>query len=171
MADRIELIEGSATAIPLPGATFDQVVGVECAFHFDTREQFFAEAFRALRPGGRLALADVIRAAPDPRPLRRCIQDFNWRFFMQKYAVPAANADTCESYAAKLAAAGFVAVRVESISHHVYPGWHRYMAGDPAMLRRLHPLARLPYHLMRRFSADTVYVAYEYVLASAEKPE
>ena len=170
MADRIELIEGSATAMPLPDASFDQVVGVECAFHFDTRERFFAEAFRVLRPGGRLALADVIRAEPDPRPLRRRIQDFNWRFFMEKYAVPAANADTCESYAAKLAAAGFAAVRVEAISDHVYPGLHRYMASDPAMLRRLHPLARLPYHLMLRFSADAVYIAYEYVLASAEKP-
>ena len=44
------------------------------------------------------------------------------------------------------------------------------MASDAAMLRRLHPLARLPYHLMLRFSADAVYIAYEYVLAFAEKP-
>jgi cyclopropane fatty-acyl-phospholipid synthase-like methyltransferase len=170
MADRIELIEGSATDMQLPGESFDQVVGVECAFHFDTRERFFTEALRVLRPGGRLALVDMARAPHDPRPFRRRIQDFNWRFFMQKYAVPAANADTCESYAAKLTAAGFTAVRVESIRHHVFPGLHRYMASDPAMLRRLHPLARLPYYLTLRFSADAVYVAYDYVLASAEKP-
>ncbi|HEY3909047.1 MAG TPA: methyltransferase domain-containing protein [Stellaceae bacterium] len=170
MADRIELIEGSATAMSLPDDGFDQVVGVECAFHFDTRERFFAEAFRVLRPGGRLALCDVIRAPPDPRPLRRRVQDFNWRFFMQKFAVPAANADTSESYAAKLAAAGFTAVRVESIRHQVYPGLHRFMAADRAMLRRFHPLARLPYYLTLRFSADAVYAAYEYVLVSAEKP-
>lgn len=170
MAERIELVEGSATEMTFSDNAFDQVVGVECAFHFDTRERFFAEAFRVLGPGGRLALCDVIRAAPDRHPLRRRVQDFNWRFFMQKFAVPAANADNSESYAAKLAAAGFNAVRVESIRHHVYPGLHRYMAADRTMLRRFHPLARLPYYLTLRFSADAVYAAYEYVLVAAEKP-
>jgi len=38
------------------------------------------------------------------------------------------------------------------------------------MLRRLHPLAQLPYCLSRRFSADAVYSAYYYMLAAAEKP-
>src|SRR4051812_26766299 len=42
--------------------------------------------------------------------------------------------------------------------------------GEPAMLRRLHPLAQLPYCLSRRFSADAVYSAYYYMLAAAEKP-
>lgn len=170
MSEQIELLEGSATEMTLPDAAYDQVVGVECAFHFDTREQFFAEAFRVLRPGGRLALADVIRAEPDPRPLRRRMQAFNWRFFMQKYAVPEANADTRQSYAAKLAAAGFTDVRVESIRQHVYPGLHHYMATEPSMLRRFHPLARLPYRLALRFPAEAAYSAYDYVLASARKP-
>lgn len=171
LADRITLLEASATAMPLPDAAFDQVVGVECAFHFDTREQFFREAFRVLRPGGRLVLADVIRAKPDPSRWRRRMQDFNWRFFTEKYAVPAANADDRASYAAKLRAAGFTAERVDSIRHHVYPGLHHYMATEPAMLRRFHPLARLPYRMTLLFPADSVYSAYDYVLAVAEKPQ
>jgi cyclopropane fatty-acyl-phospholipid synthase-like methyltransferase len=170
MADRIDLIEGSATDMNLPDGAFDQVVGVECAFHFDTRERFFAEALRVLRPGGRLALADIIRAPPHPNRLRRRMQDFNWRFFMEKFAVPRANSDTRDSYAAKLGAAGFTSTRVETISRHVYPGLHHYMASEPAMLRRLHPMARLPYYLTLRLDAELVYSAYEYVLASAEKP-
>ena len=105
LADRIDLREGSATAMPLPNAAFDKVVGVECAFHFDTREAFFHEAHRVLKPGGRLALADVIMADPDPRAFQRKVQRFNWNFFMKKYAVPEANADTKETYAAKLRAA------------------------------------------------------------------
>ncbi|MBN8909558.1 MAG: methyltransferase domain-containing protein, partial [Rhodospirillales bacterium] len=144
LSDRITLLEASATRMPLPDASCDRVVGVECAFHFDTREDFFREAFRVLRPGGRLVLADVIRAHPDPRPFRRRVQDFNWRFFEQKYAVPSANADTRESYAAKLTATGFAGARVDSIRHEVYPGLHHHMATDPAMLKRFHPLARLP---------------------------
>jgi cyclopropane fatty-acyl-phospholipid synthase-like methyltransferase len=171
MSDRIELLEASATAMPLPDASCDQVVGVECAFHFNTREDFFREAFRVLRPGGRLVLADVIRAQPDPRAFRRRVQRFNWNFFMQKYAVPAANADTRQDYAAKLSAAGFSGVRVCSISTEVYPGLHHYMATEPAMLRRFHWLARLPYRLTLKFDAASVYSAYDYVLAVADKPD
>ncbi len=170
MADRITLLEASATAMPLPDASADAVLGVECAFHFDTREQFFGEAMRVLRPGGRLSLADVIRNDPEPSAFGRRVQDFNWKFFMQKYAVPDANADDRASYAAKLRAAGFVDVEVRSIRHEVYPGLHRFMASDPEMLQRFHPIARMPYKLSLRFSHDKVYSAYDYVLATARKP-
>lgn len=170
MQDRILLLEASATAIPLPDASCDAVLGVECAFHFDTRERFLAEAYRVLRPGGRLALADVIMAEPDPRPLRRAMQRWTWQFFRQKYAVPEANSDRRESYAAKLRAAGFGAESVASIRDQVYPGLHRCMATDPSLLERFHPLARLPYRLTLRFPAEKVYGAYDYVLVQAVKP-
>ena len=169
LAERIVLLEASATAMPLADASCDAVLGVECAFHFDTRAQFFAEAMRVLRPGGRLVLADVVRNAPVTGALRRRMQDFNWNFFAQKYAVPAANFDDRESYAAKLLACGFGEVRVKSIREDVYPGLHRFMREDPAMLRRFHWLARLPYRLSLRFDAAQVYVAYDYVLAVARK--
>ncbi|MBC7434314.1 MAG: class I SAM-dependent methyltransferase [Rubritepida sp.] len=98
MADRITLIEGSATAMPLPDTCCDIVTAVECAFHFQTREKFLAEAFRLLRPGGRLVLADVIRAAPEPDGWRRRVQDFTWSQFAQKFAVPAARGGSGNSY-------------------------------------------------------------------------
>lgn len=170
LSDRVDLREGSATALPVPDAAFDQVLGVESAFHFDTREAFFREAFRALKPGGRLALADVIRADPNPSSFQQRMQRFNWNFFMQKYAVPVANSDDRESYATKLKAAGFVNVKVESISNHVYPGLHKFMGDDPSMLQRFHWLARMPYRLTLLFKPEKVYSAYNYVLATAEKP-
>jgi ubiquinone/menaquinone biosynthesis C-methylase UbiE len=170
MADRIDLREGSATAMQLPSTSCDVVTAVECAFHFNTRELFLAEAFRVLRPGGRLVLADVIRNSPEAQPLRRVAQDLVWRTFAKKFAVPAENADRRDAYAKKLEAAGFAEVRVESIRNHVFPGWHRSLSQDRALLRRLHPVGRLPYRLLLRLDANTVYSAFDYVLASARKP-
>lgn len=170
MGDRIELQEASATDMPLVNETFDKVIGLECAFHFNTRERFFAEALRVLRPGGRLVLADVIRMKPMESAWQRFIQKNNWNFFSLKYGVPEANADTQETYAEKLRLTGFVNIQVESIREQVYPQLHHFMATDPHMLKRFHFLARLPYYLALRFDASKVYIAYDYVLVSAEKP-
>lgn len=170
LTERIELLEASATQMPLPKAAFDKVVGVECAFHFDTREDFFREAQRVLKPGGRLALADVIARDPVEGKLARYMQKSTWDSFMHKYSVPAANTDNRETYAAKLTAAGFTNVRVTSIWDDVYPGLHNYMKTEPEMLKRFHPLARFPYYLTFLFEPKSVFAAYDYVIASADKP-
>ncbi|MCX7371150.1 MAG: class I SAM-dependent methyltransferase [Alphaproteobacteria bacterium] len=170
MADRITLIEGSATAMPLPDACCDIVTAVECAFHFHTREDFLAEAFRVLRPGGRLVLADVIRAAPKPDGFRRRIQDFTWSQFAQKFSVPTANADQRVPYAAKLQATGFEMADVAAIGEHVFPGWHRALGEDSALFARLPLAGRLPYRFLLNIDARTVYGAFDYVLATARKP-
>jgi microcystin synthetase protein McyJ len=120
LAERIDLRLGSATEIPLPAGSVDKVLALECAFHFDTRERFFDEALRVLKPGGRLATADCVPFVGEkPTGL---VNKLVWR----RWGVPQANIYDREAYADRLRAHGFVDVEVESIRNHVFPGMHRY---------------------------------------------
>ena len=58
-----EWVVGDACALPFPAGSFDAIFAVECAPHFGSRAAFFAEAARALRPGGRVVLSDFVPTA------------------------------------------------------------------------------------------------------------
>jgi SAM-dependent methyltransferase len=168
--ERIDLRVGSATEMPLQDNSIDKVVALECAFHFDTREDFFAEAFRVLRPGGRLVVADILPMPPAERPMRRLMQRWGWRQAAGKFLIPEANAYTCDAYLSKLGGSGFVDARVASIREQVYVPLHRYLARHPEAIHRLHPMLRLAVRVALRMDPEAVFSGLDYVLASAEKP-
>lgn len=122
LAERIDLRLASATEMPLDAASADKVVALESAFHFPTREKFFDEAFRVVKPGGRIATADCVPWLGE-RP-GGFVQRLGWR----RWGIPPENMYDREAYAHKLTAHGFVDARIESIRHHVFPGMHKYAA-------------------------------------------
>jgi cyclopropane fatty-acyl-phospholipid synthase-like methyltransferase len=51
----------NATELAFPDESFDNIVCVEAAFHFNTREKFLHAASHVLKRGGRLVLSDILR--------------------------------------------------------------------------------------------------------------
>ena len=120
LSERIDLQVGSATELAFGNASFDKITALECAHHFDTRQRFFEEAFRVLRPGGRLATADGISSAGDPA--LGLVQKIS----LKRWCVPLTNVYDSAEYMRRLREIGFVNVRAESIRNYVFPGCIKY---------------------------------------------
>ncbi len=63
LSDRVELVRGSAMALPWSDASFDAVFSCASIKHWPDRSQGLAECVRVLAPGGRLLVAEVDRGA------------------------------------------------------------------------------------------------------------
>ncbi|GLW99649.1 class I SAM-dependent methyltransferase [Microtetraspora sp. NBRC 16547] len=90
VADRVELVTGDMRSLPFEDATFDLVVSSLAVHNIpdaDGRAKAVSEAFRVLKPGGRLRLADFRNARDYAEVLRECgaedvrVYDLGWRFW------------------------------------------------------------------------------------------
>ncbi len=109
----VEFLKGRIEAVPLPDSTVDVVIS-NCVINLSTdKAAVFAEAFRVLRPGGRLAVADVIA---DTELDRAGDTD------LEAWVGCLAGAQTRPAYEPTLASAGFVDVSITD-SHPVADGY------------------------------------------------
>lgn len=105
--DNTEFRLGEIEHLPLPDATADVVIS-NCVINLvPDKRRAFAEAFRVLRPGGRLVVSDVVANGTLPEAIRRSAD---------AWAACVAGAVALEDYTAAMRAAGFTDITVLTAS-------------------------------------------------------
>jgi ubiquinone/menaquinone biosynthesis C-methylase UbiE len=162
---KIEVQQGTAVNLAFPDESFDGVVSVEAALHFNTRDAFFKEAYRVLKPGGRLVLADSVPFTDLklwPK-LRRWPATLVWRMIQ----VPMANMYPQDTYLQRLESVGFQNTRITPIGNEVFPGYAKYVSKrvkETEIKERVNPILRAMWGATQGSE-----VVMNYIIATAEK--
>ncbi|GAB4188761.1 MAG: arsenite methyltransferase [Roseiflexaceae bacterium] len=146
-AQNVEFLKGDIESIPLPSASVDVIIS-NCVVNLaPDKGQVLSDAFRVLRPGGRLAISDiVIDGTLDGLPLdeAQIRAGLSW-------AGCIAGALTADQYRTLLAEAGFTDIRVEVVQRYRPDD---LLDGAPAELATLSPEAQAD--LVGRFTSCAI---------------
>src|SRR5690349_18432512 len=100
----VEFLKGEIEAVPLPANAVDVIIS-NCVINLSAdKDRVLREAFRVLRPGGRLAVSDVVVRGAVPAEVRRSVE---------LWIGCVAGALDESDYRAKLEKAGFEQIDVE----------------------------------------------------------
>jgi len=122
MRRNIKFETGNACMIDRKDATYDRVVSLESAFHYLPRESFFHEAYRVLKKGGKLVMADILY---NDVGRVNIFNTMNRDAFSEMFSIPTANKIGVREYTKQLEDIGFH-VKVEDISEKTFKPYYKY---------------------------------------------
>ncbi len=117
--ERVEFRRADFCRTGFSSGTFDVVWPIESVCHVANKGSFLTEAYRLLKPGGRLVVADLFRSA---RPLDREEEALMWRW-LTGWAIP--DLLTEDEFAATAGTAGFSGQSFVDATVEVWPSLRR----------------------------------------------
>jgi SAM-dependent methyltransferase len=119
--ENVEFLKGEIEQIPLPDNSVDVVIS-NCVINLSAdKDKVLREAFRVLKPGGRLAVSDVVVRGDVPAQVRRS---------MELWVGCIAGALKDSDYTAKLTGAGFGAIDIEPTRVYSIADARQFLAGE-----------------------------------------
>ncbi len=105
----VEFLKGEMEEVPLPEGSVDVIIS-NCVVNLSPdKGKVLAEAYRILKPGGRLAIADIVARGEVPQELRRSLE---------LWAGCVAGALEEGEYVDKLESAGFADIEIEPLREY-----------------------------------------------------
>jgi arsenite methyltransferase len=118
--ENAEFLKGEIEQIPLPDNSVDVIIS-NCVINLSAdKDRVLAEAFRVLKPGGRLAVSDVVVRGEVPSEIRRSVE---------LWIGCVAGALDEQDYREKLAKAGFEAIDLEPTRVYRTEDAREFLAG------------------------------------------
>ena len=118
--DNVEFLKGDIEAVPLPDSSVDVIIS-NCVINLSTdKSKVIAEAYRVLRPGGRLAVSDVVIRGEVPSDIHRS---------MELWVGCVAGALTEHQYQQGLQEAGFEQIGIEPTRIYEFEDAKAFLAG------------------------------------------
>ncbi|PWN33488.1 S-adenosyl-L-methionine-dependent methyltransferase [Meira miltonrushii] len=132
---------------------YDFIFALDCAYHFKTRQRFINACHSLLKPGGTLALVDLIATHPYPllspqsynkttsearfspspsiKPPKvtkpSLLDSIKHSFVLRMVKVPSVNLISANTYLAQLDQAKYDDVLIQDISHAMFPNFARFL--------------------------------------------
>lgn len=128
--DNVEFLKGEIESIPLPDNSVDVIIS-NCVINLSAdKDKVFQEAFRVLKPGGRLAVSDIVVRGEIPAELQRSVE-------LWVGCVAGALHDT--DYVSKVNAAGFTNVEIEPTRVYTSDDARQLFSGEALDIEKIAP--------------------------------
>ena len=128
--ENVEFLKGEIERIPLPDCSVDVIIS-NCVINLSAdKDKVLAEAFRVLKPGGRLAVSDVVTRGEIPPEIRKNVL---------LWVGCVAGALEENEYQAKLTAAGFEQVGIEPTRIYRLDEARGFLSGQGVDLEAIAP--------------------------------